>query len=65
MEFKLNNGLPKCIIKIVEVINMVTYFNKQIRQFAQILIFTQDVFKYYNRYYRYLGNEKLFNKKNS
>ena len=63
MEFKLNNGLPKCIIKIVEMINMVTYFNKQIRQFAQILMFTQDVFKYYNRYYRYLGNEKLFNKK--
>ena len=42
---------------------MNTYFNKEIRRFAWILTWKKDVFKYYNRYYRYLNNEKLFGKK--
>ena len=58
-----DNGLPKYIIKVVELINMNTYFNKEIRRFAWILTWRQGVFKYYNRYYRYLNNEKLFGKK--
>ena len=56
-------GLPKCIIKIVELINKNTYFNKQIRRFAWILKHGMKIFQYYNRYYRYLHNEKLFGKK--
>ena len=64
-DLKRRNGLPKCIIKIVEIVNNVSYFNKQIRKFIQASssIYCQRMFIYYNRYYRYLSNEKLFGKK--
>ena len=63
LDLEVNNGLPKCIIKIVETINITTYFNKQIRTFAWILIWSKRIFWYYNRYYRYLNNQRLFGKK--
>ena len=34
LDLKPNNGIPKCIIKIVQLINGVTFFNKQIKQFV-------------------------------
>ena len=60
---KVNNGLPKCIIKIIETINITTYFNKEIRSFAWVFTWCQRIFWYYNRYYRYLNNERLHGKK--
>ena len=64
LDLKRNNGIPKCIITIVEIINNVTYFNKQIRQFVWVLTWSQQMFRYYDRYYRYLKNERVFGKKN-
>ena len=63
LDLRTNNGLPKCIIKIVETINIGTYFNKNIRRFAWVLTWCQRVFWYYHRFYRYLNNERLFGKK--
>ena len=63
VQLEKNSGLPKYIVKIIELINTSTYFNKEIRRFAFILTFGQDIFRYYNRYYRYLRNEKLFGRK--
>ena len=63
LEFELDLGLPKCIMKIVETINTVTYFNKEIRRFAWVVTWNRRVFKYYTRYYRYLRNEKIFGTK--
>ena len=42
---------------------MITYFNKQIKQFAWVLTWNRRIFKYYSRYYRYLKNEKIFGNK--
>ena len=64
LEFKINNGVPKCILLIVEFINKITYFNKNIRHFASVLMWTHKLMMYYNRYYRMLQNERLFGKKN-
>ena len=63
LDLKTNNGIPKCIIKIVELINGVTFFNKQIKQFVWVLTWSRQIFRYYDRYYRYLQNERLFGKK--
>ena len=63
LDLKTNNGIPKCIIKIVELINGVTFFNKQIKQFVWVLTWSRQIFMYYDRYYRYLQNERLFGKK--
>ena len=59
-----NNGVPKCIIKIVEFVNIITYFNKKIKHFVWVLTWSRQIIKYYDRYYRYLKNERLFGKKN-
>ena len=64
LDFKVDNGVPKCIIKIVQIINEITFFNKKIREFVRILTWCQHTFRYYDRYYRYQLNEKLFGKKN-
>ena len=64
LDLKVDNGLPKCIIKIVELINITTYFNRKIRIFAWILTWSQRIFWYYSRYYRYLHNQRLFGKRN-
>ena len=47
----------------MELINGVTFFNKQIRQFVWTLTWSRQIFRYYDRYYRYLQNERLFGKK--
>ena len=59
-----NNGLPKCILKVVEMINRVTFFNKEIRKFVYRATWYKRVFMFYHRYYRYQSAEKLFGKKN-
>ena len=32
-ELQRDNGTPKCIIKIIQLINQITYFNQHIRRF--------------------------------
>ena len=63
LDLKRDNGIPKCIIKVVEIINTLTYFNKQIRQFVWVFTWSQHIFRY-DRYYRYLKNERKFGRKN-
>ena len=63
VEFKRNNGLPKCILLIIEIVNKITYFNKTIKHFMWLLTWSPEIFKYYYRYYRYLENERMFGKK--
>ena len=63
LEFKTNNSIPKNIIFIVYLINKITCFNSRIRYYFNILEFSQKMFLYYNRYYRYLSNEKKFGTK--
>ena len=41
VDLKTDNGLPKCIIRIVEMINISTYFIKEIRRFAWVLTWNQ------------------------
>ena len=64
LDLKNDNGTPKCIMKIIQIINRVSYFNKEIRKFIWVITWHQQILKYYNRYYRYLKNERLFGKKN-
>ena len=64
LEYRINNGVPKCILLIVEFINKITYFNKNIRHFMSVLMWSHKLMMYYNRYYRILLNERLFGKKN-
>ena len=60
-----NNGVPSNIIKIVEIVNKSTYFNKKIRLFSWVIVWQRCfIFLYYRRYYRYQANQKLFGKKN-
>ena len=63
LNLKRDNGLPKCIIKIVELINEVSFFNKEIRKIIRASTWYIKIFLYYNRYYRYLHNERLFGNK--
>ena len=58
-----NDGTPECILRIVELINQFTYYNKYIRRFFYFIAWKRQIFRYYNRYYRYLHNERLFGKK--
>ena len=58
-----NNSIPENIINIVYLINKATCFNARIRFYYYILSWEQKIFLYYNRYYRYLRNEREFNKK--
>ena len=57
------NSLPKNIIFIIGLVNTITCFNRRIRYYLYILHWNQRIFMYYNRYYRYLGNDKKFGKK--
>ena len=57
------NSVPKNIIFIVGLINTLTCFNHRVRYYLYILHWSQKLFLYYNRYYRYLANEKKFGKK--
>ena len=61
--FKRNNGLPKGILFIIEFVNKISYFNRKIKHFHSILSWTRELFMYYHRYYRFLNNEKVLNKK--
>ena len=63
LEFKRNNSTPKNIIFIVYLINKMTCFTARIRYYFYILEWSQKMFLYYNRYYRYLANERKFGKK--
>ena len=58
-----DSGLPQKIIKIVELINKQTYFNRRIRYYFALMSWAHNIFLYYNRYYRYKKNNRLFNKK--
>ena len=63
LEFEARtDSIPKNIIFIVGLVNAVTYFNRRLRYYFYILHWNQRLFMYYNRYYRYLGNEKKFGK---
>ena len=63
LDLRTDRGLKKCIMKIVELVNQVSYFNKEIRKFVCAATWYKHIFMYYNRYYRYLQNERLFGKK--
>ena len=58
-----NNGLPDNVIFIVYLVNRTICFNKRVKYFFFITHWNQRIFLYYDRYYRYLYNEKKFNKK--
>ena len=60
---KRNNGIPKNIIFIVYLVNRITCFNSRVRYYFYILHWGQRLFLYYDRYYRYLKNEKKFGNK--
>ena len=57
------NSVPRNIIFIVGLVNTMTCFNGRIRHFLYIIHWNQRLFMYYNRYYRYLANQKKFGKK--
>ena len=63
MDYKTDMGCPHNIIAIVELINTNTYFNHRIRYFFTLMSWAHNIFIYYNRFYRYLKNDKLFGKK--
>ena len=63
LQYKTNT-LPKNIIFIIGLVNTITCFNRRIKYYLYILHWNQRIFMYYNRYYRYLGNDKKFGKKN-
>ena len=63
IEFETNNSIPKNIIFIVYLINKMTCFNARIKYYFNVLSWSQKMFLFYNRYYRYLANEKKFGKK--
>ena len=58
------DSLPKNIIFIVGLVNIITCFNRRIKYILYIIHWNQKIFMYYNRYYRYLCNDKMFGKKN-
>ena len=57
------DSIPENIIFIVGLVNAITCFNGRLRYYLYILHWNQRLFMYYNRYYRYLANEKKFGKK--
>ena len=58
-----DRGYPKNIIYIIETINLHCYFNKRIKYFFTLITWASNIFIYYNRYYRYKQNNRLFGKK--
>ena len=62
MELACDRGCPHNIISIVELINMNCYFNRRIRYFFTLMSWAHNIFIYYNRFYRYHKNNKLFGK---
>ena len=63
MEHRIDCGCPHNIIKIVEIININCYFNRRIRYFFTLMSWAHKIFIYYNRYFRYKKNNRLFGKK--
>ena len=63
MKQACDRGCPHNIIRIIEIINMNSYFNRRIRYFFALMSWAHNIFIYYNRYYRYLRNNRLFGKK--
>ena len=63
MEHRIDRGCPHNIIRIIEIINMNCYFNRRIRYFFSLMSWAHKIFIYYNRYYRYKKNNRLFSKK--
>ena len=57
------NSYPQNIITIVELINKYSYFNRRIRYYFTLMSWAHNIFIYYNRYYRYKKNNRLFGKK--
>ena len=57
------NSIPENVVFIVGLVNAITCFNGRLRYYLYILHWNQRLFMYYNRYYRYLGNEKKFGKR--
>ena len=53
-----NLGYLQNIIKIVELINLHSYFNRRIRYFYILMSWASNIFIYYNRYYRYKKNQQ-------
>ena len=62
MEHRIDRGCPRNIIRIIEIINMNCYFNRRVRYFFSLMSWAHKFFIYYNRYYRYKKNNKLFGK---
>ena len=52
------NSIPENIVFIVGLINAMTCFNSRLMYYLYLLHWNQRIFIYYNRYYRYLANEK-------
>ena len=44
---------------VIELVNKITYFNKAIKHFVWVLTWSQEIFRYYDRYYRYLKSERI------
>ena len=63
MEQSIDSGCPPNIISIIELINMNCYFNLRIRYFFSLMSWAHKIFIYYNRFYRYRRNNRLFGKK--
>ena len=53
-----SNSIPENIVFIVGLINAMTCFNSRLMYYLYLLHWNQRIFIYYNRYYRYLANEK-------
>ena len=60
---KINNGLPENIIYIVYLVNRMTCFIARVKFYFYVVHWSDKIFLYYNRYYRYLANEKEFGKR--
>ena len=58
-----NRGCPQNIITIIELLNKHSYFNRRIRYYFTFMSWAHNIFIYYNRYYRYQKNKRLFGKK--
>ena len=61
LALKRNNGTPSCIIRIVQLVNEITAFTPEIREYVSI--YYPNLFTYYDRYYRYLRNDRVFGHK--
>ena len=63
MEYSTDSGCPPNIISIIQLINTNCYFNRRIRYYFSLMSWAHKIFIYYNRFYRYRKNNRLFGKK--